>query len=178
MVGCARRTATLQERVEPILNSCKSTQAHMAMHQQRYHDGPSLNLTTQSIDEHNSSSPHEAGAMLGSITVGSITPEADVAAEAADTMAYCLGCYWPFVDMMINHALSDAFWCEHRGVLNGTEEAPTTETALTDLLHTDVSFVACMENVRLSHTRRAPLAVHGAHTCDDLDTLRRRARFS
>lgn len=145
--SACKMNATLQERVEPILNSCKSTQAHMAMHQQRYHDGPSLNLTTQSIDEHNSSSPHEAGAMLGP-SVGSITPEADVAAEAADTMAYCLGCYWPFVDMMINHALSDAFWCEHRGVLNGTEEAPTTETALTDLLHTDVSFVACMENAR------------------------------
>ena len=53
----------------------------------------------------------------------------------------------------VNNALSDEFWCEHRGVLNGTVEVPKTETALVDMLHTDVSFVACMENVRAPRGR-------------------------
>jgi hypothetical protein len=53
----------------------------------------------------------------------------------------------------VNNALSDEFWCEHRGVLNGTVEVPKTETALVDMLHTDVSFVACMENVRAPRER-------------------------
>ena len=171
--------------------SCKSIQAQMDMHQAFFHSQPSLNLTTPSTDEQpqlNSrwTSPHESDAMLGPVLGGSVTPEEDAAAEAADIIEYCLGCYWPVVDLLINEALSDAFWCEHRGVLNGTEEAPTSETALTDLLHTDVSFVACMENVRRSSmlvrscisaiSARTP--VHGATHWLTWTSDRRRARFS
>jgi hypothetical protein len=169
--------------------SCKSIQAQMDMHQAFFHSEPSLNLTTPSTDEQsqfNSTSPHESDAMPGPVLGGLVTPEEDAAAEAADIVEYCLGCYWPFVDMIINEALSDAFWCEHRGVLNGTEEVPTSETALTDLLHTDVSFVACMENVRLSSmlvrscisaiSARSP--EHRASHWLTWTSDRRRARFS
>ena len=94
----------------------------------------------------------------------------------------------------VDSALSDEFWCEHRGLLNGTvadllndtesfgPSVPSTETALVDVLHTDVSFVACMENVRAPRERErgredpvgggkglrlrtTPLATRGCQTC-------------
>jgi hypothetical protein len=95
----------------------------------------------------------------------------------------------------VNDALSDKFWCTNRGILNGTvtdlleaddefgpSAANVTETALVDVLHTDVSFVACMENVRAPRERErgredpvgsgkgpclqtTPLATRGCQTC-------------
>ena len=94
----------------------------------------------------------------------------------------------------MNDALSDKFWCTNRGILNGTvtdlleaddefgpPAANVTETALVDVLHTDVSFVACMENVRAPRERErergpcgrwkralpsnTPLATRGCQTC-------------
>lgn len=64
------------------------------------------------------------------------------------TEAYCTLCYWPFITTMINHGLSDQFWCQHRGLLNISADRPENETALADLLYADDSFVACMENAR------------------------------
>lgn len=63
---------------------------------------------------------------------------------------YCSKCYWPFVSYMVSNSLTDEFWCTNRHLLNEKKgnETLSNETSLVDLLHTDTSFISCMENAR------------------------------
>lgn len=92
--------------------------------------------------------------------------------NAESAKEYCESCYWPFLRTMINHGMSDEFWCKHRGIVlrnvgNQTEERPESETALVDLLYEDDSFIACMENAR-SQMMQARVDVFDANLTDDI----------